>query len=92
VQSANGVAERGRECGRGNRGQVRGWLPEGAHHGHVYDSARVRGGGYRANAGVQATGADRVVLSGRERRGKRGRDWDGPTRPKGRGGSGHGLI
>jgi hypothetical protein len=89
VRSVNGVAERGRECGQGNRGQVRGRLLEDAHRGHVYDSTRVRGGGYGANASVQATGADRVVLSGRERRGKRGRDWDGP---KGRGGSGHGLI
>jgi hypothetical protein len=55
-------------------------------------TARARGGGYAADMTAQATSADRVGPSGRERRGKRGRGWDGPTGPKGRGRSGHGLI
>jgi hypothetical protein len=46
----------------------------------------------RAGAGAQATGTDRVGPPGRERMGKRGRGWDGPTGPKGRGGVVAGLF
>jgi hypothetical protein len=100
-----GEAERGRES-EGNRGRVRGRLPEDARHGRVHDGERERGGGYgvvgEADEWSPLTGyrgsEGRVRArgwgwqAGPTDRGRAGAGLCGPDGPKVRGGKGFGLL